>query len=504
MTYLNRELWEKTGTQDQRRQWAKETPLAWALEYQPTILLPGKGQIPWEPWPFQQDFMRCRDRFRIINKPRQCGISTTAAAEVAFEFDNVPGAQIVIISKDKDAATNFHKYVYNILISARKKNPNAPKLMKTNERVTTNDQGAQITSLASSKESGRSFSATHLIFDELAFIEYADDIWQAANATLSQTKGRVTAISTPKGRANLFARIFDEPGHMGFTTFSYAWWDVPTYNPHYDEYIAAKNARDGKAVEMWIARAREGDWYRNNRPKYTDLAWRQEFEGAFDANVGSVFSTRSLERVFRKNTWMPLQPDYLGLGIVTEHWSAGFKPNRQYACGIDLGRKNDPTEIFTYDVTDYDPSDRDEHGRFLSPAILVDYKHIEPGSASWSELELVSLRHLQEWQPDAQHDGTGSSDPFSEKVDGWSEPFMFTKASKQAIVTLTQHAFDYAAVTLPKIPRIYRQHQRYIWDDKDIVQDTVMANGIAIDLFHDGDADVFVGFRKINLSGVMA
>jgi phage terminase large subunit-like protein len=110
----------------------------------------------------------------------------------------VPGAQIVIISKDKDAAVNFHTYVRNILWSVRENNPNAPKIIKDNERVTTNSLGNKISSLAASKESGRSFSATHLYFDELAFVQYAEEIWQAASATLAQTGGRVTAISTPK------------------------------------------------------------------------------------------------------------------------------------------------------------------------------------------------------------------------------------------------------------------------------------------------------------------
>jgi hypothetical protein len=494
MPYLNREQWLKIGSPADRKRWAAEMPLAWILEYQPTILLPGKGQVSLDPWPFQQDFINCRDQFRIINKPRQCGISTIAAAEVAFEFDNIPGSQIVIISKDKEAARNFHTYVYNVLKSVRKTNPDAPALVKTNETVTTNDIGSKITTLASSKEAGRSFSATHLIFDELAFIEYADDIWQAATATLAQTNGRVTAISTPKGRANLFARIFEDEGHMGFTVFDYKWWDVPTYNPYYDEYIAAKNARDRKAVDKYIALARGGSWYKTMKPKYTDLAWRQEFEGAFDANVGSVFSTRSLERVFHRN-WLTEKDDPNQL--ISEWWTSEKKPGRLYVSGVDLGRKNDPTVFVTYDVTDYDPNDRDEDGRFLSPAILCDFKWIEPATVEWSEIERIALEHYMFWDGDATHDGTGSSDGFSESVEGYSEPFMFTKESKRGIVACIQHAFDHGAVKLPKISRLYREHQRYQWDDKDISQDTVMSNGLAIQLFHSGGADIFTGFEKV-------
>lgn len=499
MQYMTSQEFRALADSPTRQRWARELPLPWILEYQPTILLPGKGQIPFEPWPFQQAFLNCRDRFRAINKPRQCGISTTAAAEAAWEFDNVPGAQIVIISKDKDAAVNFHKYVRNILWSVRKKNSSAPRIIKDNERETTNSLGNRIVSLAASKESGRSFSATHLYFDELAFVQYAEEIWQAASATLAQTGGRVTAISTPKGRANLFYRIFEQDDHMGFTLFNYAWWDVPTYNPFYKEYVAAETATE---KQNWITKAKTGEWYRSERPKYTDLAWRQEFEGAFDANVGTVFSTRSLERVFHRN-WLTQQDD--PRGIVTEWWTSEKKPGHIYATGEDLGRKNDPTILLTYDITNYDPSERDEDGRFIKPAEVVDFKYIEAGSAEWSEIEQVSKEHHEFWKPDMQHDGTGSGDAFTEAMYGKSDPFMFTKQSKQDMIGTIQHAFDYGAVKLPKIPRLYREHQRYIWDDKDITQDTVMANGLAIDLFHDGNAEVFLGFQKVGfMTGVVA
>lgn len=486
-----------------RRKWATELPLAWILEYQPTILLPGKGQIPLEPWAFQQEFLMCRYRFRAINKPRQCGISTIAAAQAAWEFDNVAGAQIVIISKDKDAAVNFHKYIYNILYSVRKNNPNAPKLLKTNERETTNVNGSRIVSLASSKETGRSFSATHLFFDELAFIEYADDIWQAANATLSQTKGRVTGISTPKGRANLFYQIFESIPNsrcdgcgcqyckkhplnkMGFQTFSYAWWDVPTYNPYYKEYKAAETAIDRK---KWIEKAKTGEWYQTERPKYTDLQWRQEFEGAFDANVGTVFSTRQIEKTFVRN----YLDEVIDKRSIFTYWYTSEKQNNHdYAVGIDLGRKNDPTVLVTYDYT-------------TKPARLVDFKYIEAGSVDWEDLKREAKDHLLHWKGESKHDGTGVGDVMSDALDGYSEPFIFSKTGKQNLVEQLQHAMDSGSIRMPKIPLLYREHQRYTWDDKDLVQDTVMANALAISNFYDSE-NSFVGFdRTVQFVGAEA
>lgn len=444
-------------------------------------MFPGKGYIPFEPWPFQQDFLRCRDRFRIINKPRQCGISTTEAAECAWEFDNIPGSRVVIISKDGDSAINFHKYVSDMLKSVRRKNPkvNFPKLLKTNTRLTENSIGSKIISLASSKEAGRSFSATHLVLDELAFIEYADDIWQSANATLSQTRGRVTAISTPKGRAGLFARIFETPGHMGFTTFSYGWWNVPTYNPLYEEMMAVYDDKLARLEIIDRAKKIPNSWYQQERRKYTDLAWRQEFEGAFDANKGSVFSTRSLEKVFVRN-YLTQKED--ADGIVDEWWTQPREDNHIYCTGIDLGRKNDPAVIVTFDITEM-------------RARLVDFKYIEAGHSDWELIDRKVKEHLEFWDPEAMHDGTGVGDSLTESLYGMSEPFFFTKSSKNNMIIRMQHAFDHGAVMMPKIPVLYREHQRYQWDDKDIVQDTVMACGMAIWQFHDTDG-VFVGFDK--------
>lgn len=503
MEPMTREQWVKMGDQASRRRWASQHPLAWILEYQPTILLPGKGYIPFEPYPFQQEFLNCRDQYRAINKPRQCGISTTVAAEVAWEFDNVPGAQIMIISKDFEAAKNFHIYVMDILRSVRVNNPDAPVLIKTNQSETRNNKGARIISLAASKEAGRSFSPTHFVFDEAAFTVYDDDIWQAASSALAKTRGRATVISTPKGRTNLFYEIFAQtqrepdgsggyfPPHKGFTVFNYGWWDVPDYNPHYFDMIKSKNAAE---KESWIAKAKKEKWYRSVRPSKSRLQWEQEFEGKFDANTGAAFSTRSLERAFKRNTWCPevIDPQ----GIITEWYSEGYKPGRIYETGIDLGRKGDPTVLKTYDVTDFDPNERNDEGYYLHPARMVDYKYIEAGTASWKDILNICKAHLKLWQAGSNHDGTGVGDVADDDLDGLSDEIIFTAKEKEHIVLRIQHAFDYGAVIIPKIPRVYREHQRYEWDDKHLQQDTVMANGLAIKRFYTGDSGVFLGFSK--------
>lgn len=485
MKPMTRAEWIKTGTKAQRQQWAKEHPLAWILEYQPTILFPGKGLIPLNPYPFQQEFLNCRARFRAINKPRQCGISTIAAAEVAWEFCNLPGAQIVIVSKDKDAAVNFHSYVYSILRSVREKMPNFPALVKENERVTTNVNDSKIISLAAGAETGRSFSATHFIFDEVAFAQYADQIWQAASPTLTRTGGRATIISTPKGRANFFAKIFEQKDNMGFKTFNYAWWDVPDYNPYFDQYTMAKDRSERK---KWIEKAKTGPWYKINRASKTDLAFRQEFEGAFDANIGTVFSTRAIEKTFVRN-YLRYSEDPRGL--ITEWFTSEKKPGATYFHGIDLGRKNDPTVLITY-----------EFNFLTKKAVLVDYKYIEAGRTDWPQILRLVREHIDFWGSEGEHDGTGVGDSITEALTGYSEPFSFQKDPKQNMIELVQHAFDKKALRMPKIERLYHEHKIYIWDDKDIEQDTVMANALAVKQFYETE-DVFTGYADLDYVGAV-
>ncbi len=441
------------------------------MEYRPKILFPGRGYIPFEPWPFQQEVLNCQDRYRAVNKPRQCGISTLFAAEAAWEATHVPGAQIIIVSKDLEAAVNFHNYIYNVLKSARDVDPDFPKIGKENERVTTFPSlGSRIVSLPASKETGRSFSATHLYFDEMAHAEYADDIFQAASATLAQTGGRITVLSTPKGRANLFARIFEDPKKFDFTAFNFKWYDVPTYNPYYEQYAYATNEKDR---QHWIDKAKEGKWYKSMRPKYTPLSWGHEFEGSFDADEDQVFSYTQLRNAFCRN-YLAEQDDPLGI-----HELFLAKPAIQghyYATGVDLGRKRDPCVIMTYDTS-------------TEPAELVEFKYIPPGMADWPLVEQSIRQTYKNYnQPEIQLDNTGAGDPLLDSLQDIALGFAFTQTKKNNIIQKSRLAMDNKLVKMPKLDPLYSEHKQYIWDDKNIRQDTVMANCLAIDLFYDPEA----------------
>jgi hypothetical protein len=195
-------------------------------------------------------------------------------------------------------------------------------------------------------------------------------------------------------------------------------------------------------------------------------------------------STRQLEKTFERNY---LREKEDPSGALTEWWTSEKEANGIYVHGADLGRKNDPTVIVTYNIK-------------TRPAQMVDFKYIEAGRCEWNEILKAFREHVEFWDSEGEHDGTGVGDSISEGLQGFSEPFMFTKTSKQNMIELMQHAFDYRMVRIPKIPLLFREHQRYIWEDKDIQQDTVMANALAVKQFHETE-DVFSGYAALNFVG---
>lgn len=491
-TILTREEWLALAPEAIRRKWARQNSLSWILEFQPKILFPGKGYIPFEPWPFQQEYLQDQSIYKAMNKPRQCGISTTEAADCAWEITHVKGASILVVSKDKDAAANFLKYVQDFLVSAAETDPDLPAIGKQNEfKITVPSMASKIVAVAATKSAGRSFSGTRLVLDEAAYQQYAYQIFHGANATLAQTDGHIRVISTPNGRANLFYDIFDSPmdprkpglNLMGFKTFDFKWWDVPSYNPYYKQYKAAKTATERK---HWIDKAKTGDWYRKQRPKYTKLAWEAEFEGSFDASEETVFNAQQLATTFKEN-YLPRLDDPLGVAV--KYFGAEPAAGHYYVTGVDVARKRDATCLITYDITEH-------------PARLVEFKYIPAGYADWPLIER-SIRDT--WarynQSEIFIDGTGSGDPLADALgDIIEEPIVFTLSRKQAMIEKTRLAMDNAEIIMPKIDQLYKEHQQYEWDDKQLRQDCVMANILAVAGFYE-PADTFVGVRELDLVG---
>jgi phage FluMu gp28-like protein len=413
-----------------------------------------------------------------VNKSRQIGFTTTCGAEAAWEVTHEPGAMIIFLSKNKEASENLLKYAKDILNSVKDIDPDMPEITKMTKSVIETENGQKIVSIPSSAETGRSFTASHWYFDEIAHTPYVDAIFQAAAPTVAQSGGRITAFSSPKGRGNLFYDLNIKPEDYGFSVHKYPWWVNPVYNPYWDDMLAVEEG--SPEWEDLLAKAKKGDWYKKNRPKYSDLAWKQEFECDFDADVDGVFSQRQLDRVFHKRNYLeeafdPEVPDM-------EFYTSPRIPGHFYASGVDFGRKRDPSVFITYDITEV-------------PARLADFRRIPRGS-EWSQILLTTRKIYDTFNSDILCDSTGIGDVIYESIADIAEAYIisdnqYTK-NKYNLIENLRRAMDNKAIKMPFIKQLYKEHEGYLWSDKNIVQDCVIANALAVKQFYEPEAD-FVG-----------
>ena len=183
-----------------------EDPIYFMCKYV-KIQHPNRGTIPFNLYPFQKNTLSRfhDDRFLLILKSRQLGITTLIAAYSLWLSLFNQDKSVLIISIKQEVSKE-------IITKVRFANEHLPSWLK--EKETTNnhmslrfENGSQISATSSAKDAGRSKALSLLIVDEAAFIDEAESIWTSAFNTLS-TGGRAIILSTPNGVGNWFHRMW--------------------------------------------------------------------------------------------------------------------------------------------------------------------------------------------------------------------------------------------------------------------------------------------------------
>ena len=193
-----------------------------------TIQHPTKGKVKFDLYPFQEKCLtEFKDnRYNIILKARQLGISTLSAGYALWLMLFHNDKNILVIATGKDTAKN-------LVTKVRVMYDGLPQWLKTNTEEVNKlsirfANGSQIKAIASNESAGRSEALSLLIIDEAAFIDRIDTIWTAAQQTLS-TGGGCIALSTPNGVGNWFHKqwLGAEEGTNNFNTIRLHWTDHP-------------------------------------------------------------------------------------------------------------------------------------------------------------------------------------------------------------------------------------------------------------------------------------
>jgi phage FluMu gp28-like protein len=257
--------------------------------------------------------------------------------------------------------------------------------------------GSRILSLPANPDTARGYSA-NLVLDEFAMHEADREVWAAIFPTitneLSGTK-KIRVVSTPKGRGNKFAELWEEGG---------ARWS--RHRVTLDDAIAQGLRVDKAALREGVA---------------DEDIWRQEYFCEFLANDTCYFPLdliRAAERV-PSPTAPADAPRFLG---------------------VDIGRAHDLTAIA-------------ELAAVGDALLLVDLETLERAPFAeqrellWSRLSRPSVRGCA---IDATGIGAQLAEETRAKFGGRIvEPVQFTNATKNALFQSLRRALDESRLVLP-------------------------------------------------------
>ena len=201
---------------------------------------PIKGKIPFDLYDFQEktigEFQE--NRFNIILKARQLGISTLTAGYSLWMMTFHQDKNVLVIATKQEVAKN-------LVTKVRVMHANLPswlkqKCVEDNKLNLRYINGSQIKAVSSGPEAARSEALSLLILDEAAFIDKIDDIWTASQQTLT-TGGSCIALSTPIGVCNWFHKTWvDAEEGRGMFNFMKLHWTV-----HPDRDQTWRDEQDG-------------------------------------------------------------------------------------------------------------------------------------------------------------------------------------------------------------------------------------------------------------------
>jgi uncharacterized protein YeaC (DUF1315 family) len=264
---------------------------------------PLKGLIPFTTYDFQDELLNDfkDNRFNIILKARQLGISTIVAGYAAWLLLFRREKQVMVV------ATKF-KTAANLVIKVKKMLKTLPDWMMIADIKIDNQSSFELSngskinaSTTSAKDAGRSESLSLLIVDEAAFVEGMEELWTGILPTIS-TGGRCIALSTPNGVGNWFYKTYvDAESETNLFKATVLPWDV-----HPD---------------------RDDEWFREQTKNMSRREIAQEFECSFNMSGETVVSPDDMGRLtesvsepkyktgFDRNYWIWQEPQ-AGVGYL--------------------------------------------------------------------------------------------------------------------------------------------------------------------------------------------
>lgn len=267
---------------------------------------PVRGLIPFDLYDYQDDLLEAysANRFNIVLKARQLGISETTAAYALWLMLFRRNKNIVVIATKKDTARNIIRKIHTGF-------DNLPEYIKLAEKTADNvysvelSNGSRIKAVSTAKDAGRSEAGSLLIIDEAAHIEGLDEIWTGLRPVVT-AGGSVIMLSTPKGVGNTFHRIYTQAdaGNSDFNPTKLMWWVHP-------ERVVDEDGKYDLDDDPLRPGFKTSSWFRNETKDMDSREIAQELECNFNASGDTVIDPLILQKLENDFVMVPFAFEYI-------------------------------------------------------------------------------------------------------------------------------------------------------------------------------------------------
>ena len=350
--------------------------------------------------PYQRRWVLDARRFKIGVWSRQVGKSFATAFEADLDCIQTPRTDWLVMSAGQRQSD---EWMLKALAVARAcesglagtKDAGAAKFTASASEIRFAN-GSRILSLPANPDTARGYSA-NLVLDEFAMHEADREVWAAIFPTITNElsgQKKIRVVSTPKGRGNKFAELWEEGG--------------PQWSRHkvtLDDAIAAGLRVDKAALREGVA---------------DEDIWRQEYFCEFLANDTTYFPLdliRACERIPAPEA-PPDAPRFLG---------------------VDIGRAHDLTAIAELAAVG-------EELRLVDLETIERAPFAEQRELLWSRLSRPSVRGVA---IDATGIGAQLAEETRAKFGSRVEPVQFTNAVKNGLFQALHRAMEEGRLVLP-------------------------------------------------------
>lgn len=334
-----------------------------------------EGFVPFKLFPRQKEIIRAYElnRFNLVTKPRQAGVSTTTAAYMAVKVgwadDTNPENVLIIANKQelafeflgkiKDFLSQLPRWVWGHEYYGNPKNDGKSIFLTDSKKEIKLPNGSRVKAVATSKDALRGFTPTFLIMDEAAYIDNGAEVFGAALTALG-TGGRATLISTPNGMDPLYFKTYDQAKTKknNFNIIEMKWFEDLRYNKDL-RWVKGDDIEKELyfTFESYTARIEDGwkptsTWYEqmcmgmNNDARMI----AQELDVSFIGSGGNVISEEFIDFHEKNNVVEPK----ITMGLENEIWIwEEPQEGHQYIMGVDVSRGDgeDSSTIVIIDFT---------------------------------------------------------------------------------------------------------------------------------------------------------